>query len=368
MKKILATPHGELRLPAFFPDATRGVVRSLDSHDLEDCGVQGLMVNVFHLTLRPGTKTIASLEGMHRFMNWRRPLAIDSGGFQIYSLIKHNPDLGSVTPKGFVYRRDKGGKKQVLTPEKCIRNQFQMGGDILFCLDYCTHPDAPGEVQEESVKLTVEWARKCRKEFDSLLAQKRVPPDRRPLLFAVVQGGEDSSLRRRCAEDLLEIGFDGYGYGGWPIVENQRLSDSVGEVARLIPSEFPRFALGIGKPENLVRAFSLGYDLFDCVIPTRDARHMRLYVFNETSGQGVLSGEDFYRCVYMQDESMRRESMPVEECCDCLCCRHYSRAYVHHLFRTGDSLASRLATIHNLRFYRRLIDRIGSRADGGESE
>ncbi len=360
MLETLSTPHGSLSLPAFLPDATRGVIRALDAADLEACGVQSVMVNVFHLLVRPGVRTIAEHGGIHRFMNWRGPVAADSGGFQVYSLLTGSPKLGSVTNRGFTYRLEPGGKKIVLTPEKCIQTQFRIHADLLFCLDHCTSLDAPPDEQRRSVEQTVTWARKCRGTYDRWVEQNELERQRRPLLLAIVQGGQDPGLRRECAERLSEIGFDGYGYGGWPVTDDGQLAESVAQVAELTPDDRPRFALGIGKPENLAAAYRLGYHLFDCVIPTRDARHKRLYVFNQPPDRSSLAGADFYHCLYMQDGKHARDPQPLEDGCDCLCCRGYSRAYLHHLFKIRDGLADRLATLHNLRFYNRLIAALAS--------
>lgn len=352
----LDTLHGPLELPVFMPDATRGVVRALDAEGLETAGVGCVMVNALHLGSRPGASVIENAGGIHRFMGWNGPVASDSGGYQIYSLLANNPKAGAVTAAGFTYRAAKGGRKERLTPEQCIKRQFRLGADILFCLDYCTHPDADASTQRESVERTVDWARQCKEAF-----VRRVGEDgtsARPLLFAVIQGGADVGLRRACAEQLLEIGFDGYGYGGWPIDREGRLLDMVAHVAGLVPEDLPKHGLGIGKPENLVRAARAGYDLFDCVIPTRDARRKRLYAFNGDPDTISLDDKSFYRHVYLQDEEHARANGPIDDICDAPCCRRYSRAYLHHLFRADEGLAHRLATIHNLRFYTRLIERL----------
>jgi len=366
VKTVLHTLHGELLLPAFIPDATRAVVRSVDSTDLVQAHVPGLMVNTFHLSGSPGVSAVASVGGVHSFMGWRGPVAADSGGFQVFSLLSENPALGSVTDRGFIYRRARGGAKQTLTPEKCIERQFRMGVDIMFCLDYCTHPVAPTRVQSESVRLTVEWARRCKDTFLRQVDQRRLGDHERPLLYAVVQGGNDRELRRFCADQLVDMGFDGYGYGGWPIADDGQLVDSVGMVAELTPGEAPRHALGIGKPESVVRAAAMGYDTFDVVIPTRDARHKRLYIACDDFASLTWKAQDFYENLYIHDASFARDRRPVEESCDCVCCRNYSRAYLRHLFDIGDSLAPRLATIHNLRFYTRLMSRIREMLKGDQ--
>jgi queuine tRNA-ribosyltransferase len=362
--KALSTGHGTLRLPAFLPDATKGVVRTVDSADLAAVGVEGIVVNVLHLSSHPGASAIASMGGMGGFMGWRGVVACDSGGFQVYSLIAGSSKMGSVTERGFTYRLARGGKKETLTPEKCIERQFQIGADIMFCLDYCTHPEAPDEVQRESVARTVSWAKRCKEEFERQL-ERRGASDVRPLLFAVVQGGGDEDLRRECAEELLGIGFDGYGYGGWPVDSEGELVEMVARVRELVPEAFPLHALGIGRPESVVRCAAMGYDLFDCTLPTRHARRGRLYAgtegFASTAGEGAGS----YEYVFIAEDRYRRDERPVEEGCDCPACRAYSRAYLRHLFEIGDAAGQRLATLHNLRFYARLMDRLQSERGSG---
>ncbi|RPI21768.1 MAG: tRNA-guanine transglycosylase, partial [Chloroflexota bacterium] len=217
MIRDLHLPHGAIRLPEFLPDATRGVIRSVDSADVEACGVQALVMNTFHLMQNPGSTTIQSLGGLHAMSGWSHPIITDSGGFQIYSLIRQNPKFGTINRKGAAFRADDSGRKYNLTPEKSIQLQLGYGSDIAICLDDCTHVDSPFEEQEISVQRTVEWARRSKEEFTRHFEQKRSPSQQRPLLFAVIQGGGHPGLRKQCAEALLEIGFDGYGYGGWPL-------------------------------------------------------------------------------------------------------------------------------------------------------
>ncbi len=365
----LKTPHGLLRLPAFFPDATRAVIKSVDSSDIARCGIEGLVVNTFHLLSRPGSRVISSQGGIHNFMNWRGHVISDSGGFQLFSLLNASGKLGSITRKGFVYRLNKGDDRKILTPEKCIQKQFQFESDIMVCLDYCTHPADSYDKQRASVEYTVLWADKCKRYFDKLLHEKGINSGGRPLLFGVVQGGGHFDLRRECAERLMEIGFDGYGYGGWPIAEGGQLEETVELVSRMLPASRPRYALGIGKPENIVKCVEMGYSLFDCVIPTRDARRRRIYVFSENPENVSLAGSGFYRCLYLTDKKHIDDRRPLEEVCDCLCCSGgYSRAYLYHLFQIEDPLAYRLATIHNLRFYARLMEAIRLRVDVPRSD
>jgi queuine tRNA-ribosyltransferase len=358
----LETPHGPLRLPAYFPDATRAVVRTVDSRDLEACGVRGLMVNVFHLSTRPGAGLVKHAGGIHAFMGWRRPIASDSGGFQLMSMIRENPRYGTISDRGIHFSAVDGQRGKVLfTPERSIRLQFDLGADLMICLDDCPRSDAsPAEVRA-SVERTVHWAGRCRKEFDRLLQMRgKGQGEPRPLLFGVVQGGYDQALRRECAERLLPLGFDGFGFGGWPLTpEGDLAAEILAYTSALTPDPLPRFALGVGKPEHIVRCYGWGWRLFDCVLPTRDARHGRLYAFDASNLDEVdLHAPTFYHFVYVRDEKHKRDRRPVSAACDCPCCQDLSLAYLHHLFDVGDPVALRLATLHNLRFYTQLLERI----------
>jgi queuine tRNA-ribosyltransferase len=357
----IETAHGALRLPVYFPDATRAVVRTVDSHDLEACGVPGLVVNVFHLSNRPGVGLIKQAGGIHTFMSWRRPIASDSGGFQLMSMIRENPRYGTVTDRGIHFVDVDGGRKKVLfTPERSIRLQWDLGADLMVCLDDCPSPDAARKEVEASVERTIHWAGRCRAEFDRLLQSRHRGLEPAPLLFGVIQGGYDRTLRSQCAEALHSIGFDGFGFGGWPLAPDGALAaDILAHTAQLVPDSLPRFALGVGKPEHIVRCHGMGWRIFDCVLPTRDARHGRLYLFDAESLSGVkLASPDFYRFLYLRDEKHKRQNGPISAACDCHCCQNYSLAYVHHLFGVGDPLGLRLATMHNLRFYAQLMERV----------
>jgi queuine tRNA-ribosyltransferase len=360
---VLETTHGPLYLPVYFPDATRGIVRTVDHHDLEACGVRGLVVNVFHLSTRPGCGLIKSLGGIHEFMGWKHAIASDSGGFQLMSMIRENPRYGTISERGIHFTDMDGSRQKVLfTPERSIRLQLDLGADLLVCLDDCPSPNAsPGEV-EASVERTVQWAERCRAEFDRLLTARDKGHGPQPLLFGVIQGGYDKSLRQRCAKKLLSLGFDGFGFGGWPLTPEGDLAEEILDfTAELIPDPLPRFALGVGKPEHIVRCYRMGWRIFDCVLPTRDARHGRLYAFRDASLDEVeILAPEFYRFVYVRDEKHKRQQQPVSVVCDCPCCQHYSLAYLHHLFDVGDPLGLRLATMHNLRFYTQLMERISA--------
>lgn len=354
--------HGNLELPAFFPDGTRGVVRCLDSRDLENCQVPGLVMNTYHLLSNPGPATINALGGLNEMTNWNRPILTDSGGFQVFSLIRENSKFGKITDKHISFVNEATNKKTILTPEKCIESQFAYGSDIIMCLDYCTHPNDPYEINKKSVDITIKWAKRCKKRYEDLVKSRSQKDYIPPKLFAIIQGGDDKALRKECADALKEIGFDGYGYGGWPLDnENQLVTDILAYTAELMPDETPKYAMGLGKPEGIVACYKMGYNLFDCVIPTREARHNRLYVFNEeyNSFDDVdLNSPNFYKYYYILDDKYRRDTEPISKLCDCHLCKNYSRAYLRHLYKTGDSLAYRLASIHNVRFYSKLMELI----------
>ena len=284
MRDHLTCPHGDLQLPTFLPDATLGVVRAVDAVDLLNCGLQGVVMNTFHLMQHPGSSTIQALGGLHTMCGWPGPIVTDSGGFQAYSLIRENAKFGAITDGGIVLRPEGSDRKFQLTPEKCVQLQVAYGTDVVMCLDDCTHVDDPLAVQQTSVRRTIAWAKRCKAEFVQLMAQKRLADADRPLLFAVVQGGGSPALRTECAAALLEIGFDGYGYGGWPLDADGELVDEMLALTRaLVPAEFPMHALGIGHPANVAACVALGYDIFDCALPTRDARRGRLYRADRTA-------------------------------------------------------------------------------------
>jgi queuine tRNA-ribosyltransferase len=352
----LLLPHGQIDLPIYMPDATLGVVRSLDATDLSACRVQALVMNTFHLMQKPGSSTIQALGGLHNMSAWSRPIITDSGGFQAYSLIQQNAKFGTLDEDGITFKPEGAERKFHLTPEKAVQLQMSYGADIIMCLDYCTHVDAPYAVQEESVRRTITWARRCKDEFVRLLKQKRTPAEQRPLLFGVIQGGAEKELRQRCAEALLEIGFDGFGYGGWPLDgQGKLLTDIIAYTRELIPRTFPMHALGIGHPDNIIACTQLGYGIFDCAMPTRDARHARMYVL---ANKGASSMERWFSYLYINDDKHIKSDEPISRACDCLTCTHYSRGYMRHLFKVGDSLFFRLATIHNVRFMTMLTQRL----------
>ncbi|MBN1934809.1 MAG: tRNA-guanine transglycosylase [Anaerolineae bacterium] len=364
----LITRHGVVPLPTFFPDGTRGVVRAVDAQDLERCGVPGIVVNTLHLAQSPGVGLIKSQGGIHRFMGWDRPIISDSGGFQAMSMIRENARYGTISDAGIMFTNvdAKEQPKLKLTPDKSVQIQFDLGADVLVCLDDCPRPDADRQTVSESVRRTVAWAKRCKAEFDRQVENRRLEGAERPRLFGVIHGGYDPALRRQCAEELIPLGFDGFGFGGWPLDPAGNLAEeTLACTADLMPDHLPKYALGVGSPESIACCVEMGYQIFDCVLPTRDARHQRLYCFDEND-----SGHSF---LYIQDDKYKRDGRPVSEVCDCPCCTHYSRSYLHHLFGIGDTLALRLATMHNLRFYMRWMEKltpaaISHRLEKGEAK
>ncbi len=347
-----------LSLPAFLPDATSGYVRAVDSRDLENIAIQAVVMNTFHLMQKPGSSTIQAFGGLHHFADWPGMIVTDSGGFQAYSLIHQSDKFGTLSDRGIIFKPEGKNRKFILSPEKSIQLQISYDSDVVICLDDCTHVDAPREEQKCSVKRTLDWAKRCKQEYLHQLDQRQTEEKNRPYILGVIQGGGVPDLRKKCAEGLLEIGFDGFGYGGWPLDgQGKLLTDIVALTRELVPQEFPMHALGIGHPINLVKTYRLGYDLFDCALPTRDARHGRLLAFT-VPPDSPLIGEDWMEYVYIQDKKYIKADDPISAFCDCPVCRHYSLGYLHHLFKTSDWLYQRLATLHNLRFMTQLTQRL----------
>ncbi len=351
MSNMLHLPHGDVPLPAFFPDGTYGVVRGVDAEDLKGVAVAGLVMNSYHLMSRPGVSVVKALGGLHAFAAWDRPILTDSGGFQVFSLIRENPKYGEVRTNEVIFRPDMGREKLVLTPEKSIQSQFAYGSDIMMCLDYCTHPDDDYDTNARAVDITIAWAERCKKEYETQLASRRFVEGQQPKLFGIIQGGSYPELRRRCAQALVDIGFDGFGFGGFPVDgEGELVMDILALTAELMPDDLPKYAMGLGKPEGIRACHAMGYRLFDCVIPTREGRRGRLYV-QDGSARG-------YSLYYALDEKHRKAKGPVDAACDCPLCRNYSRAYLFHLLKANDTLAMRLGTMHNVRFYTRWMEQL----------
>lgn len=348
-------------LPLFFPDATLGVVRGLSSAQVAQTGIEGVVINTYHLIVKPGIKVLKKAGGIRSFMNWSGLTASDSGGFQLFSLIHSNPKLGRITDDGVVlYSGEKQRHKTLFTPEKSIQAQFAIDSDMMICLDDFSPVNGSPARLEESVERTTAWATRCKKEFEKQCKKRRLTRANRPLLFAVVQGHRDAALRQRSAKELIDIGFDGYGFGGWPFDNEGKFDYTIAQVtADATPSDKPRFALGVGSPENIVRLRKMGYDIFDCVLPTRDARHQRLYVWTQQPAKiDLAKKKKWYEYLYIDRGSFATDFSPISQHCDCPACANHTKAYLHHLFRIKDGLAYQLASVHNVHFYATLVKKL----------
>jgi queuine tRNA-ribosyltransferase len=336
------TAHGVVDTPAFMPVGTRGTVKSLTPAELRVAGVQLLLANAYHLLLRPGPELVHELGGLHRFMGWHGPILTDSGGFQVFSLAR----LRTITPEGVRFRSPVDGAEYLLSPERVIEIQQQLGVDIAHPLDECLAYPASLAHAERSLELTLAWSRRSQ-------AAHRRTASPGPALFGIVQGGLWEALRRRAVEETVAIGFDGYAIGGMAVGEPKLLMLDVVELtAGLLPAAQPRYLMGVGRPEDLVEAVGRGVDLFDCVLPTRNARNGGAFTFE---GPLVLKQARF-----------RRDPRPLDPGCDCYACRHFSRAYIRHLYTTEELLAYRLLTLHNVHTYQRLMQEMRAAIASGE--
>lgn len=344
--------------PTFFPDATRAVLRTVDSVDIENTHTPGVLVNTYHLLREVGEKVIDSHGDAKGFMNWKGAMISDSGGFQVMSIVKKS-GKGAITDEGVIFPTE-DGKEILLTPEDSIRFQFTLGTDLMVVLDDFTDINATKEKATATVARTTAWARRSKAEYERQCKIRNLNEEDRPALIGVVQGGNYIDLRKESAKQLIEIGFDGFGYGGWPIKEDGSFNYEVAEViADVAPEHYLLYGLGIGKPHEIVKLSQMGYTIFDCVLPTRDARHGRLYVYNADSINEInVYNDDFY--TYYQPNKVKHinDTYPVSKACDCLLCSNYSRGYLYHLWKIKDVTALRLATIHNLRFYSLLMEKL----------
>ena len=329
----MTTQHGIVETPTFMPVGTQGTVKALRPEDLRNCGAQIILGNTYHLYLRPGHDTIRKLGGLHTFMNWPGPILTDSGGFQVYSL----GALRKILPEGVVFRSHIDGSKHLLTPQKAVEIQEALDSDIQMCLDECTPYPATYKQTQDSLALTTKWAKLCR--------EAKTNSDH--ALFGIVQGGTYMDLRRQSVEEIVPIGFDGYALGGVSVGEPKDIMYAITrEIALLLPENKPRYLMGVGTPQDIVYAVSQGVDMFDCVMPTRCARHGLLFTNTEK--------------IVIKNARWREDNRPIDETCDCYTCRNYSRAYLRHLYFAGEILAMILNTIHNIRHYMLLMEKIRS--------
>jgi len=342
----LHTPHGVVETPAFMPVGTAGTVKGITQGQLEELGVQLLLANTYHLYLRPGHEVIRQLGGLHKFMSWPHPILTDSGGFQVMSL----KGLGRVTEEGVWFRSHLDGSSHLFTPERAVEVQLAMGADIILCLDECVEYPSSPEAARRAARLTGRWARRSKQFY---LAQPASEAEAaRAALFGIVQGGTNRQLRRESVEEIVEVGFDGYAVGGLSVGEPKlETYELAAYTAELLPKQQPRYLMGVGMVEDLVECVACGIDLFDCVLPTRNARNGCVFT---SEGKLVIKNAHY-----------ARDEQPLDPACHCMVCRRYSRAYLRHLFVVGEMLAAILATYHNLHFYldtmRRIRQAVGSK-------
>jgi len=323
----ISTPHGSIATPAFAPVGTQATVKALDPRDLAELGAELVLANTYHLYLRPGADVVAEMGGLHGFMGWAGPILTDSGGFQVYSLA----DRRQVSDDGVLFRSHIDGSQHHFTPEKVVGIQEQLGADIIMCLDECAVPDDRAYV-ELALARTHVWAERCR------AAQTRSDQ----ALFGIIQGGVFADLRLRSADFLVGLDFPGYAIGGLSVGESKALMYEMLDITvPVLPADKPRYLMGVGAPEDLLEGVARGIDLFDCVLPTRLARNASLF-----TRHGRLN---------VRNAAWARAPGAIDEDCACYTCRNFSRAYLRHLFKAGELLAYRLATIHNLHFLLQLM-------------
>ncbi|MEJ2095926.1 MAG: tRNA guanosine(34) transglycosylase Tgt, partial [Deltaproteobacteria bacterium] len=334
------TDHGRIQTPVFMPVGTLATVKSITPEELVACGAQIILGNTYHLYLRPGCDIIDLFAGIHGFMNWQGPILTDSGGFQIFSLAK----LAKLSEEGYAFQSHIDGSSHLLTPEKSMEVQRCLGSDIVMCLDQCTAYPAEHKQAEQALELTSRWAKRCR------TAGEKNPST--GALFGIVQGGMYKDLRQRSLEDLSAIGFDGYAVGGLSVGEPKELMlDIAAFTIPRLPEASPRYVMGVGTPEDIVDLVDMGADMFDCVLPTRNARNGQFFV-----GTGTIN---------ICNARFKYDTKPIEADCQCYTCSHYSRAYLRHLYLAKELLAYRLNTIHNLTYYSNLTREIRMAIEAG---
>jgi queuine tRNA-ribosyltransferase len=325
---VLSTPHGEVETPVFMPVGTQATVKTLTPADLESLGAGIILSNAYHLYLRPGHELIKRFGGLHGFMAWDRAILTDSGGFQVFS----HGQLRKITEEGVKFQSHLDGSYHFITPEDSIDIQEALGADVIMCFDECPAYPATYDYIKQSMEMTLRWARRCK--------DRKSREDQ--ALFGIIQGGMHEELRLECLDGLLEIGFDGYAIGGLSVGESKKAMYEVTDfTAAKMPEDMPRYLMGAGKPEDLVECVNLGIDMFDCVMPTRNARTGTLF----TSSGNI----NIRNAQYAEDER------PIDPECGCYTCRTFTRAYLRHLYKAREILSMRLNTLHNLHYYLNLM-------------
>ncbi len=329
----IAMQRGEIRTPAFMPVGTAATVKAMKPETVRQTGADIILGNTYHLMLRPGAERVAALGGLHKMMNWHRPILTDSGGYQVMSL----SDLTKVTDEGVAFRSHLDGSKHLLTPERSIEVQRLLGSDIVMQFDELVRPDVSEKKQREAMERSIRWAKRSRDEFD-----RSGDHAGRAAIFGIQQGVLDETMRKASADALIDIGFDGYAVGGLAVGEGQEAMLACLDFAPAqLPADRPRYLMGVGKPDDIVEAVRRGIDMFDCVLPTRSGRN----------GQAFTAGGP----INMRNARFAEDQSPIDPDCACPTCTTYSRAYVHHLVRSGEILGAMLMTEHNLSFYQQMM-------------
>ncbi len=353
---IIHTAHGDVKTPAFLPIGTKGAVKAITSEELKFWGADMILANTYHLWQRPGDALIYKAGGLHKFMNWKGPIFTDSGGFQVFSLAKTR----KVMEAGVLFQFDLDGKQELLSPEKSVDIQANLGSDIALILD--DFPGYPFEYEKsiQSIELTKRWAERAIKEHQKIVLNgDSVNPDQK--LWGIVQGAGFSDLREQSAKDMVNLGFEGFAIGGVAVGEpHEEMMRAVEAVMPYLPADVPKHLLGVGTPFDVVQAVARGCDTFDCVIPTREARHGRLYISSILArpSKSATERQEGYAVINIDNEKFKEDFTPVDNSCDCYLCLNHTKSYLCHLFSIGEPLAIRLATMHNLKFYLNLMSKI----------
>jgi len=360
---LIKTNRGVIETPFFMPDATRAVIKNTSLSDIKGLKAPALVVNTLHLYLSPGLKVIKRAGGVNGFMSWSGPLLSDSGGYQVFSLIYRHHGSGKITNDRVIFKSPGDGSAHSFTPELSVRAQFDLGTSMIVCLDDCP----PNETEAGQIKLAVErtiaWAKRGKAEFARQVKIRKLSPSKRPLLFAVIQGGTNLKLRQLCSRALRKIGFDGYGFGARPIDSRGNfLYRVLAATADSIPEDKLRFGLGLGLPEDIIASVKLGWDMFDCVIPTREGRHGKLFLWNKIfnfppprRGRQFSifnkTQKKFYNTINIKNTCFKNDFSPINSESKLAELRHNSKAYLHHLFKINEPLGARLASLNNFEFY-----------------
>jgi queuine tRNA-ribosyltransferase len=329
--------RGTIETPAFMPVGTSATVKSMLPEELKDLGAEIILGNTFHLSLRPGMEVIKAHQGLHQFMNWDKPILTDSGGFQVFSL----GELRKITEQGVTFKSPINGSKIFMGPEESMQIQYDLRSDIVMIFDECTPYPATFEQAKESMELSLRWALRSKQAFQHLQQAEQ----HNASLFGIIQGGMYNNLRDISLEGLQNIGFDGYAIGGLSVGEpKDEMLSVLDHITQKLPNDKPRYLMGVGRPQDLVEAVSRGVDMFDCVMPTRNARNGHLFTHN-----GVIK---------IRNKQYELDTRPLDENCECYTCSHYSRSYLRHLDKNNEILGSHLNTIHNLYYYQELMSQI----------